>query len=246
MNEVLIGFLAATGGAIVAWLWRGSLTRAAFALMEQQLGDRAGGTQCVQSYSLEATPPDAGGAVVNDELGFEQGQPERRSGSGQPGVEYREPEIGVAPARRLDHFRRSEMDAVVPPQLITRAEFARPAQALKQRPVLPRFGQPREVTITSSPVATRRRYSDNLLFSSRTEISMARAQCDYMLHCSHDHAAFARRQRRASESRVLVSARRLRDLKAGAEDVEIETIEPVERTARALQEVELLPGADPS
>ena len=38
------------------------------------------------------------------------------------------------------------------------------------------------------------------------------------------------------ESRMLVSARRLRDLKAAPEDVEIETIEAVERTARALQE----------
>ena len=41
------------------------------------------------------------------------------------------------------------------------------------------------------------------------------------------------------ESRVLVSARRLRDLKAGAEDVEIEAIEPIERTARVLQAPEL-------
>lgn len=41
------------------------------------------------------------------------------------------------------------------------------------------------------------------------------------------------------ESRVLVSARRLRDLKAGAEDVEIETIEPIERTTRALQAPDL-------
>jgi len=37
------------------------------------------------------------------------------------------------------------------------------------------------------------------------------------------------------ESRVLVSARRLRELKAGAEDVEIEVIEPVERAARGVQ-----------
>ncbi|MCI3953005.1 MAG: polymerase [Burkholderiales bacterium] len=37
------------------------------------------------------------------------------------------------------------------------------------------------------------------------------------------------------ESRVLVSARKLRDLKAAPEDVEIEVIEPVERTVRALQ-----------
>jgi DNA recombination protein RmuC len=37
------------------------------------------------------------------------------------------------------------------------------------------------------------------------------------------------------ESRVLVSARRLRDLKAGPDDMEIEAIEPVERTARVLQ-----------
>ena len=37
------------------------------------------------------------------------------------------------------------------------------------------------------------------------------------------------------ESRVLVSARRLRELKAGAEDLEIEVIEPIERTTRELQ-----------
>ncbi|MEO8007188.1 MAG: DNA recombination protein RmuC [Betaproteobacteria bacterium] len=41
------------------------------------------------------------------------------------------------------------------------------------------------------------------------------------------------------ESRVLVSARRLQELKAGAEDVEIEGIEPIERTARALQAPDL-------
>lgn len=41
------------------------------------------------------------------------------------------------------------------------------------------------------------------------------------------------------ESRVLVSARRLRDLKAAPEDVELEVIEPVERTVRGLQAVEL-------
>ncbi|HZP93100.1 MAG TPA: hypothetical protein VFB20_09480 [Burkholderiales bacterium] len=43
---------------------------------------------------------------------------------------------------------------------------------------------------------------------------------------------------------MLVSARRLRDLKAAPEDVEIEAIEPVERTVRAPQATELLPGAD--
>ena len=42
-------------------------------------------------------------------------------------------------------------------------------------------------------------------------------------------------------ARALVSARRLRDLKAAPEDGEIEAIEPVERTARALQTVEWLP-----
>jgi DNA recombination protein RmuC len=42
------------------------------------------------------------------------------------------------------------------------------------------------------------------------------------------------------ESRVLVSARRLRDLKAGSETVDIEPIEPVEVTARQLQAPELL------
>jgi DNA recombination protein RmuC len=41
------------------------------------------------------------------------------------------------------------------------------------------------------------------------------------------------------ESRVLVSARRLRDLKAGSETVDIEAIEPVERVPRGLQAVEL-------
>jgi DNA recombination protein RmuC len=41
------------------------------------------------------------------------------------------------------------------------------------------------------------------------------------------------------ESRVLVSARRLRDLKAGTETVDIEAIEPVERAPRALQAAEL-------
>lgn len=46
------------------------------------------------------------------------------------------------------------------------------------------------------------------------------------------------------ESRVLVSARRLRDLKAAPEDTEIETIEPVERTTRGLQSAALL--SDPS
>ncbi len=39
--------------------------------------------------------------------------------------------------------------------------------------------------------------------------------------------------------RVLVSARRLRDLKAAPEDVEIEAIAPIERTARALQTPEM-------
>jgi DNA recombination protein RmuC len=43
------------------------------------------------------------------------------------------------------------------------------------------------------------------------------------------------------ETRVLVSARRLRDLKAAPEGVEIEATEPVERTPRALQTV-LLPN----
>jgi len=45
----------------------------------------------------------------------------------------------------------------------------------------------------------------------------------------------ARREAYALESRVLVSARRLRDLKAAPEEVEIESIEPVERTTRAPQ-----------
>jgi DNA recombination protein RmuC len=44
------------------------------------------------------------------------------------------------------------------------------------------------------------------------------------------------------ESRVLVSARRLRDLKAGAEDIEIAPIEPVELSARKLQVVPPIPA----
>jgi DNA recombination protein RmuC len=43
------------------------------------------------------------------------------------------------------------------------------------------------------------------------------------------------------ESRVLVSARRLRELKAGSETVDIETIEPVDAAPRALQASELSP-----
>ena len=45
------------------------------------------------------------------------------------------------------------------------------------------------------------------------------------------------------ESRVLVSARRLKDLKAAPEGVEIEAIEPVERVARGLQAVEFIPAS---
>ncbi len=44
------------------------------------------------------------------------------------------------------------------------------------------------------------------------------------------------------ETRVLVSARRFRDLKAAPEDMEIEALEPVERTARELQAMDLLAG----
>ena len=47
------------------------------------------------------------------------------------------------------------------------------------------------------------------------------------------------------ESRVLVSARRLRELKAGAEDVEIAPIEPIERVARKLQAVPISPPPKP-
>ena len=36
------------------------------------------------------------------------------------------------------------------------------------------------------------------------------------------------------ESRALVSARRLREMNAGAESIEIRSIEPIERTARVL------------
>ena len=43
------------------------------------------------------------------------------------------------------------------------------------------------------------------------------------------------------ETRVLVSARRLRDLKAAPEDGEIETLEQIDLTPRALQAAELLP-----
>jgi DNA recombination protein RmuC len=43
------------------------------------------------------------------------------------------------------------------------------------------------------------------------------------------------------ESRVLVSARTLHDLKAGPQDVEIEGREPVERTVRRLEAPEMVP-----
>jgi DNA recombination protein RmuC len=48
------------------------------------------------------------------------------------------------------------------------------------------------------------------------------------------------------ESRVLVPARKLRDLKAGPEDADIGATEPVERTARALQaqDMALVPVAE--
>jgi DNA recombination protein RmuC len=48
------------------------------------------------------------------------------------------------------------------------------------------------------------------------------------------------------ESRVLVSARRLRDLKAAADDTEIPAVEPVELARRRLQAAVLLdsPGID--
>ena len=48
------------------------------------------------------------------------------------------------------------------------------------------------------------------------------------------------------ESRVLVSARRLRDLKAAPEDAEIETLEPLDRTPRVLQAAELAAPAAPA
>lgn len=49
------------------------------------------------------------------------------------------------------------------------------------------------------------------------------------MNCSHERGVLARREAYALESRVLVSARRLRDLKAAPEDMEIEAIEPVKR-----------------
>lgn len=48
----------------------------------------------------------------------------------------------------------------------------------------------------------------------------------------------------APGSRVLVSARRLRDLKAVLEEVGIEALEPVERTVKALRAVELAAAPD--
>lgn len=64
---------------------------------------------------------------------------------------------------------------------------------------------------------------------------MAFSRCNYILHCSHERPALARHGRRTLESRALIPASRLRDLKAAPEDVEIEAIAPIERTARALQ-----------
>ncbi len=57
-----------------------------------------------------------------------------------------------------------------------------------------------------------------------------------------DNAVKAYNEATASlESRVLVSARKLRELKAGADDVEIKALEPVERAPRRLQAVPTLP-----
>jgi len=64
---------------------------------------------------------------------------------------------------------------------------------------------------------------------------MARSRCDYIAHCSHERPVLARHENPALESLALVSARRLRDLRAAPEDVEIEASEPVERVPRALQ-----------
>lgn len=47
------------------------------------------------------------------------------------------------------------------------------------------------------------------------------------------------------ESRVLVTARRLHDLKAAPQDVEIDALEPVERAARTLQAPEMVPLDEP-
>ena len=47
------------------------------------------------------------------------------------------------------------------------------------------------------------------------------------------------------EARVFVSARKLRDLKAAPEDLEIAPIEPVERVPRAIQAAELIPFPKP-
>ena len=64
-------------------------------------------------------------------------------------------------------------------------------------------------------------------------------RCDYILHCSHERPVLARHGRCTVESGVLVSARRLRDLKAAPEDVEIEAIGLVDRLVKVLQAMEL-------
>ena len=48
------------------------------------------------------------------------------------------------------------------------------------------------------------------------------------------------------ESRVLVSARKLRELKAAPEDLEIDALEQIDRTPRALQAVEIVQRAEQS
>jgi len=74
---------------------------------------------------------------------------------------------------------------------------------------------------------------------------MALPRCDYILYCSHKEGVPARRGESAPGPGVLVSARKLRDLKAAPEDTEIEVIEPVERGTRALQAAALsLPSSE--
>ena len=68
---------------------------------------------------------------------------------------------------------------------------------------------------------------------------MASSGGDYIGHCSHEQSLLAKQSEDGPRPRVLVSARKLRDLKVAPEDGEIEAIEPIERTARVLQKPEL-------
>jgi len=88
---------------------------------------------------------------------------------------------------------------------------------------------PCDVTTTSSPVATVRRYSDRRLFNSRTEIVMVVGECDYSLYSGRGEGLQARR----GECGFTQPAPRARS-QGRSQETEIDAIEPMGCTMRAM------------